>query len=262
MGRILAAFLMLACLGVVALAPTRASAQSSDAERTAAARALFEQGMRAVDGRDWATAADSLRRSLALRPSPVVEYNLALALAELGELVEASEHLRAVQRESPQGSDAHRLASQRLAEILPRLGQLRIDVTGAERGVEVRLDGTVVADALVGAPQPADPGDHRVTLHRDGEEIGASEVTVVSGELATVTVYAPPGVALWPEDVPRPTQPAPAGVEQQWWFWTLIGGVVVVATVAIILGVVLTSEPLPYINGDSGLAHPTLLERP
>lgn len=263
MGRILAAGVVLA-LFVAANAGGRALAQAGDdAERTAAARALFEQGMRAVDARDWETAADRLRRSLELRPSPVVGYNLALALAELGRLVEASEHLRAVQRDSPQGSDAHRLATQRLAEVLPRLGRLRIDVTGARRGVEVRLDGSPVPDAVIGVPQPADPGSHRVSLHRDADEIGASDVTVVAGELATVSLYAPPGVALWPEDVPRPgTQPAAGGVEGEWWLWTLIGAGAVVIGVAIVLAVVLTAEPPPYLNGDSGVAHPTLWELP
>ena len=262
MGRILAAGVVLALL-VGANAPDRALAQAGDeAERTAASRALFEQGMRAVDARDWETAADRLRRSLELRPSPVVGYNLALALAELGRLVEASEHLRAVQRDSPQGSDAHRLATQRLAEILPRLGRLRIDVTGARRGVEVHLDGSAVPDAVVGVPQPADPGDHRVSLHRDGDEIGASDVTVVAGELATVSLYAPPGVALWPEDVPRPGAQPAGGVEGEWWFWTLIGAGAVAIGVAIVLAIVFTAEPPPYLNGDSGVAHPTLWELP
>ncbi len=261
MGRILTAAVALASLLFLLGAPTARAQSGEDAERTAAARALFQEGMRAVDAHDWETAADRLRRSLALRSSPVVAYNLSLALIELGQLVEASEHLRSVQRESGEGSDAHRLASQRLAEVLPRLGRLRIDVTGSPAGTEVRLDDHVVPEALIGAPQPADPGPHRVTLVRRGEQLAMSEVTVASGEEAVVTLYAPPSAELDPDDA---LPVGGGGVEREWWFWTIIGGVAVAAVVGIVLAVVLTTpgEALPYLPGDSGAVHPTLLEWP
>ena len=84
----------LALAALLSLLPLAASAQT-DSEITAAARALFQDGMAAVERGDYPTAADRLRRSVALRDSPVVRTNLALALIELGRLVEASEHLRA-----------------------------------------------------------------------------------------------------------------------------------------------------------------------
>lgn len=256
MGRILAAFVI-----AFVAAPCVARGQGEDPERTAAARALFEEGMRAVDARDFETAADRLRRSNQLRFSPVVAYNLSLALIEIGRFVEASEHLRAVQRASAEGSEAHRLASQRLAEILPRLGRLRIDVTGSREGTEVRLDGAPVPTALVGVPQPADPGLHRVTLHRDDEQLGASEVTVASGELAIVSLYAPP--APRPRRIDALGTTAPAPVEREWWFWTLIGTGIAALAVGVVVAIILASpQPLPYINGDSGLSHPALLELP
>lgn len=271
MRRILAFVVSLALVTTVTDALAQAPA---DAERTAAARALFEEGMHAVDEGDWATAADRLRRSQELRPSPVVRYNLALALSELGHIVEASEHLRALVRESPQGSDVNRLASERLEAILPRLGRLRIDVSGPRSTVEVRLDGDVVPDALVGVPQPADPGAHRVTLQRGEDEVAAHEVTVTSGALATVALEAPAAVAPRPEDVARAgVQPGPddpavpvtdtGGVEGEWWFWTLIGAVVVVgAAVAIGAWAATSAQPPPYVVGDSGSVHPTLVEFP
>lgn len=255
---------------VLALASTAAAAHAQagpeEAERTAAARALFEEGMRAVDARDWETAADRLRRSQALRSSPVVRFNLALALSELGHFVAASEHLRAVLLDTEEGSDVHRLASERLEAILPRLGRLRIDVSGPRSTVEVRLDGERVPDALIGVPQPADPGAHRVSIHRADEELGAEDVSVTSGQLATVALVAPP--APTPEEAAStlalttdPVQPAEPGIETQWWFWTIIG--VVVAGAAVAIAVAATStQTLPYVPGDSGAVHPLLVELP
>lgn len=267
-----------------ALFASSAAAQPADSpERTAAARALFEQGMAAVDAGDWATAADHLRRSLALRASPVVRFNLALALSELGRFVEASEHLRAVQREAPEGSDAARLASERLAAIVPRMGRLRIDLSGPREGAEVRLDGAAVPEPLLGVEQPADPGVRRVTLHRTERgaevELAAREVTVTSGSTARVSLEAPPLPVPTPEEVaaratmpdPSPTTPPPSddGVERQWWFWTLIAVLVIGAGVAIGAGIAASNQsppvpPMPpdYIVGDSGNVHATILELP
>ncbi|MEC7524576.1 MAG: hypothetical protein VYE22_32150 [Myxococcota bacterium] len=242
-----------------------------DEATTAAARALFEQGMDAVDAGDYETAADRLDRSLALRDSIVVRVNLALALGELGRLVEASEHLRRVQREAEEGSPPHRVAGERLALITPRVGRLRIDVAGATAGVTVRLDGNDVPEALLGVPQPADPGAHVVSLHRGGQALVTREVEVAAGGRASVSLEAPPPTA---EEVAEaqaqdsiaadPIQGDGGGVEQEWWFWTLIGLVAVGAGVGIGVGVWAATEgpPQPDLVGTDGRFHLTLLEAP
>lgn len=269
MGRVAILALVLAAQGVVQPAaaqpsapePTeRPAAEYTEADRTAAARALFEEGMRAVDAGDWQAAIDRLRRSNALRPSPVVRYNLALALIEVGGFVAASEHLRAVQRASGEGTEAHRMATERLEAILPRLGRLLIAVTGASETVETRLDGGRVPEALVGVPQPADPGRHRVSIHRDGQELGAAEVTVESGQLASVALEAPPP----PPEPARGEPVAAGGVETQWWFWTLMAALAVGAGVGI--GLIAWSESSTpqdaWLRGDDGRVHMTLVEVP
>jgi len=235
-------------------------AMDTEADRTAAARALFEEGMRAVDAGDWQAAVDRLRRSHELRPSPVVRYNLALALIEVGGFVAASEHLRAVMRATGEGTEAHRIASERLEAILPRLGRLLIAVTGASETVETRLDGGVVPDALVGVPQPADPGRHRVSIHRDGQELGAAEVTVESGRQASVALEAPPP----PPEPERSDMVAAGGVETQWWFWTLIAVLAVGAGVGVGLAVWSESNNPQdaWLRGDDGRVHMTLVEVP
>lgn len=249
-------------------APSTAAAQESEAERTAAARALFVQGMEAVDAGDFETAADRLSRSLELRDSPVARTNLALVLIELGRFVEASEHLRWVVRDTEEGSQAHDVAAGRLAEVEARLGQLQIQLGGVTRGVEVLLDGEPVSSALIGVPQPADPGTHRVSIERLDREIAAATVTVEAGRRSDVALVAP---APTPEEVAQmeapvpgtlPPRDAPApGVETQWWFWTLVAVLAIGAGVAIGVGVWASQSP-EYVVGSSGNVFPTLLEAP
>ena len=69
--------------------PLSASAQQNEAERTALARTLFGEGVAFVDQQNWDEAVVRFRRAYALRPSPVVGFNLASALAEQGHPVEA-----------------------------------------------------------------------------------------------------------------------------------------------------------------------------
>lgn len=243
-------------LGMV-LASFPARAQQSDAERTAAARALFEEGMAAVDAREWPRAVDRLRRSLELRESTVVRTNLALACVETGRFVEASEHFRRVLRDTEPGSEPHRLAQEGLTRVQGRAGTLRIDVTGARDTVEVQLDGRPVAAALLGVAQPADPGVRRVSLHRYGEMLTSAQVTVQSGQQANISIEAPPP----PAEPPPPIAPA-SGVESEPWFWALIGGLVVAAGVAIALAIWASDQGDPLIAGDDGLTHMTLVEVP
>ncbi|HKU40078.1 MAG TPA: hypothetical protein VJR89_18090, partial [Polyangiales bacterium] len=86
---------------LTAAAPVRVSAQHAEVEaaggdeqRVAAARALFEEGLRRVDAEQWSLAADCFARLLALRYSAVAAYNLALAQVRLGQTVRGLTSLR------------------------------------------------------------------------------------------------------------------------------------------------------------------------
>lgn len=245
----------------------------TDAEQTAAARALFEEGMDAVDAGDFVTAADRLRRSLELRESQVVRYNLALALVETGGYVEASEHLRLVVRREDEGSDLRAAASQRLEQTQARLGRMRVSLDGDTEGVVVRVDGERMPDALIGVEQPADPGLHRITIFRRDHELASSEANVQSGQTAEVRLFARPPTAEEQAEIDAANADGRApydtgsedgggGIEEQWWFWTLLGAVLVGGGVA--LGIWLANEQggtaEPTLRGDDGMIHETLLE--
>lgn len=246
---------LLAVLLAVAPWSGRALAQDSEEERTAAARALFEEGMRLVAERDVAGAADRLRRSLDVRYSPVVAYNLSSALVELGHLVEASEHLRSILRLEEAPAAVREAAEQRLASLLPRIARLTVRLEGPPDGVVVEIDGAPLDDALVGVAQPIDPGTHAVAAMRDAAEVARASVELEDGAAREVVLAIPP---------PPPAQPTPeemiaASVEAAIVrapdpgpdvgaivLWTGVGAAAVAAIVtAVVLATAGGPEPVP-----------------
>ncbi|MCA9615224.1 MAG: tetratricopeptide repeat protein, partial [Myxococcales bacterium] len=122
-------FRLLASFGLVLALLTPAAGQPpdpTDESATAAARALFAEGVSAAEAGDHATAVDRFERALALRWAPPIAYNLAEALAQVGRYVEAVEQLHSVERaEAPADMQAN--ARLRREELEPRLGRLRVN---------------------------------------------------------------------------------------------------------------------------------------
>ena len=137
-----------------------------------------------------------------------------------------------------------------------------VEFTFTTPGVESVIAEAVAAvpEALVGVPQPADPGPHRVSIHRGGQELGAAEVTVESGREASVALEAPPP----PPEPEGGDVVAAGGVETQWWFWTLIAVLAVGAGVGVGLAVWSESNNPQdaWLRGDDGRIHMTLVEVP
>jgi len=183
--------------------PERAGAQ--DAETTASARALFEEGVALSDRGDWPTAADRLRRSYALRPSSVVAFNLARADIQIGRLVEASELLRPIGRDAAAQQRLRDAASALLTEITPRIARLRIELRGDRSAVTIALDGRALPDAAIGVERPTDPGERVVTATRDDVEIASGRVTLAPGGSDSVTLELPRRAAV---RVATPTEAA------------------------------------------------------
>lgn len=273
--RALAALLALSALlfsgGLVV--STACAQDETSAEDTALARSLFQQGMEAIDSGDHETGADRLRRSLEVRDSVVVRANYALALIELGRLVEASEHLRTVQRATERGSDAHQLAAVQLGRIQPMLGSLQVDVAGANEGVDVQIDGRSIPAAALGVPQPADPGTRVITLHRGERELIRQTVTVTPEQTRTVSLTAPPPSAeeLAEAEAARTRVVEReriivregGGVEEEAWFWLLITGLAAGAVAAVVTAIVVSNQGGgEFEMGSSGTIFRTLVELP
>jgi hypothetical protein len=248
-------------LSIGVLCAGQASAQSSEERDTATARALFREGVELSDLGDLEGAADRFRRSLQIRPSPVVEYNLGSALVELGRLVEASEHLNHVLQHFAQnpGTNArvHQAARALHERIAARLAELTIEVTGFSEGDEVRIDGVRHPEQALGVGAPADPGPHRISVHREDREIASQDIELAEGANASVVLEVRPNA---PDTAPEPTEPVIAepvldplptgpededgGVAESPWFWLAIGaGVAAIAMVIVIFSMTAEQEP-------------------
>jgi hypothetical protein len=230
-------------------------AQASDPATTAAARSLFERGATAADAGDHATAADLLARSLALRSSPVVAFNLAQSLAQLGRLVEASETL--VQAERGATNETLRVAAAELrGQIAARLAHVTVSVSPPDTDAEVLLDGAPLVAALRGTATPVDPGPHVATALREGVEVARVETTVTeaqSSELALVVpavVVEPPPDEVVVIEPPPIVEPPPAGDDTVLIVVLTTVGVLVVAGVGIGLGVGLSQQTSHPVEGN------------
>jgi predicted transcriptional regulator len=209
-------------------APPAVASPPGEIERQAAARALFEEGLRHADAGRWGEAADRFERAYALRPTPEIAYNWATALGRLGRLVRASELLRQVERDPQAPAGVRRAAGARLAKLRPRIGRLTVRVEGAAAGAPVLLDGRPLDAALVGVAFPIDPGLH--SLEARPRKGGAVTRVAMVGEGAEVMLTLDPILA------PAGGERAGSGrgsVIGSPWLWTILGVAVVGAGVAV-----------------------------
>lgn len=134
------------------------AAQAQDSRR--AARALFQEGVVALNESRFARARDLFRRSLALFPNAGTAFNLAVAHARTGHFVEASDLYGALLDEA-HGSlraEQRREVARLRREADANVAHLALEVPDAPDGLIVRVDGERV---LVG-PLRLDPGEHVV----------------------------------------------------------------------------------------------------
>lgn len=225
----------------------RAGAQSDDARQTAAARALFQEGVTFADGAEWAAAADRFERAFALRASPNIENNLALAYEQLGRLIEAVERFRHVVQTPGVDRRIRDAARQRIRALEPRIGRLVVRVDGSPEGVALMLDGRAFPEAAVGVATPVDPGTRTLIATRAGTEVGRIDVTVPEGgeAQATLVVSAPlvANVTLPPapeESSPGPftaadPEPESDSIAKSPWLWIGVGAAVAIGVTAVIL---------------------------
>jgi len=233
--------------------PSRALAQSDDAER---ARALFAEGIDLADHGDWATAVDRFERALALRSAPSIQLNLALSLAHLGRLVDALRRLDEMGDPAAIPQDLRGQARELREEIAPRIGRITVRVRGDASACVTEVGLRRLTPEEIGQPVAIDPGQNRVRLlcgQRLADEI---EVTVPDGGAAHVVLAMEPAPAApvqapAPTDVPPPATPGGGDVTSEAWFWVVIGVVAAGAIAGGTAAAVLASQPSPT-TGDFG----------
>ncbi len=165
------------CLaGLFALALWSAAAFGQNAPD---ARASFEQGVRLLEDARYAEAAAALERSLALRESPSVLYNLALAYRGTGAYLRAIATFERFLNAAPEREPLRRDAATIAAELRGALARVRLSVRGLAD--EVRLDDRVLTPRELDVLLPVDPGRHVFEARRAGYESATRTLTLSPG---------------------------------------------------------------------------------
>ena len=237
--------------GLLLLASRPATAE--ELALTAQVRVLFRQALEFADRGEWEEAADRFGRAYSLRPAPVIGYNLASALNELDQLVEAAELVRRLQRNPDTSDEIQRRCATLLETLSPRLASLTVRLNGPPDDVVVEIDGTELTSALLGMAMQVNPGAHEIRARRYDEELQVEQVRLGDGTSGSVVLDIPP----LPAEPDRP-EPAVAGQTQQdrpwhrtWWFWTVVG-VVAAGAVATAVAVPLSAQDPTPVDGSWG----------
>jgi hypothetical protein len=164
-------------------------------EERAGARAAATEGAKAFEEGRYADAIDLFTRAQSLVKAPTHLLFLARSQEKLGQLVAARESYLKIKREqlasdAPQAfQDAQQAAMGELAALEPRLPYVKVVVEGAgPKPYTVTMDGVQMANALVGVPVPADPGEHKFQATAEGLQSEVASVTVKEGAKETIAL--------------------------------------------------------------------------
>jgi hypothetical protein len=185
--------LPLLCLFVALCVETPARAQS-DAERKAAAEALFDEGRRLVETGDLSAACTKFEQSEALDSAPGTLLNLADCYERAGRLASAWATFKRAAAAARTRAQVERegFARERAAALEPRLSRLTIDVPTAARvaGLTITRDEAPVLEALWGQAVPVDGGTLVVRVSAPGRVAWEQQV-VLSTERAAASITVP-----------------------------------------------------------------------
>ncbi len=177
----------LATLPATALAQSPPPSETLTPEAIETARRLFREGVVAAQTGEWSVARDRFRRTLAIRPAPILRFNLAVACQNVGALVEAISLYREFLSETARDEDPARVAAaaREIDTLARRVARLRVVVTGDEVR-SFSLDGHAMSTALLNVDIPVDPGSHYVEVvgvggdYRRGDGVGFEGDSVVA----------------------------------------------------------------------------------
>jgi hypothetical protein len=158
------------------------AASAASPKEKAEVRTLAAEAKKAMKEKRFADAAKALRRADGIDSSPQIKLDLAAALTEQGQLVDASRVLHGVTDgtlASPQTRRFHDAGKKALAALEPRIPWIQVDVGGPAAGsAQTRIDGN---DVDASNEVPLDPGDHAVAVSADGFEDATRSVTLREG---------------------------------------------------------------------------------
>lgn len=235
--------------GVLAVAP-RAHADPSGADLLLA-RQLANEGIELSQKGDCEGALTKLQRAEAIHHAPTILVHIGECQTRLGRLVDALSSLDRVARENlgPTPPRAFVTAQQRAAtlveELRPKLGKLRVDVTGPRAGAKFRIDDGELNEAALGLDRAIDPGTHLIeATTADGQRV-RREVKVRGGATEVVSLALPAALQSAPSQA-APVQGASpekksSGLRTLGWGLTA-GGTAALVAGAVFAGVTLSTK--------------------
>jgi hypothetical protein len=153
---------------VASLLPFTAFAQSAD--DAARAQVLFEQGNRAMDAHDYATACAKFEATQSMVRGIGVTLRLADCLEKQGRIASAWAQFRSGEQMCQDKHDAREsVARDRAAALEPHLPKVRLMVAQpAPEGLHVTQDGHELPAGTWATDVPIDPGPHVFTASAPG----------------------------------------------------------------------------------------------
>ena len=210
-------------LVLLALLALTFPAGAQDADPAGRARALFAEGVELAGQSHYAEAASRFREALTLRDAPTIRYNLASTLYEEHQYTEAHE-LAAGLLAQPDLPESVRTPTAALELQIGAAAGFATFVLPEGVSGDVQVDDIPVADPS--RTTALAPGRHEVRAVADGVTVAHATFEIGAGVRHEVPLEAG-GAA-------QAQSSGPEGpVTDQWWFWTAIGGAVVVLTVVI-----------------------------
>jgi hypothetical protein len=234
---------LLAAVLLLAAAPARAQ-QGKDAKEAAAKEAAA--GDKAFSAGDHAGALAHYDAAVALYPTANLQFNRALVLVELKRPADA---VVAFETFLDGAKDVQANVRQYAQEQISKLERKVARVTvRAKRpgtqlevaGAQVILNGKPIGELPAARPFVVAPGDYRLEVTAEGfRSYTVDNITLVAGSPQVIVAQ------LVPLDLSVKNDPGGRGgpggptehksVLRKWWFWGIVGTVVVGATVATIL---------------------------
>lgn len=190
-------------LACAALAGALSVAPAAQAQTSAAAEALFQEGRKLMDQKRYGEACPKFLASQKADPAIGTLLNLADCYEKNGQLASAwakfHEAIALAQRTGrPQREQT---AKERADKLEPRL--IKLTILARASGLEVKLDGTAIDAAALGSPIPVDPGKHKIEATARGKKPFAKDIDV-NEKAKSPSVDIPPL-----EDEPRPVEAGP-----------------------------------------------------
>ena len=179
---------------IVCGAGSAARADDFDGPNAAAARALFDEGMKLFEAGRYMEACPKLEESNRLDPGMGVKYRLAICYESSLRIASAWALFTQIADEAaaakmPEREKVARARAESLKLKLPRMIVVVPKEVAATQGLEIKVDGRPLGAAMFGTSLPVDGGAHAISVAAPGRR--RWETIAHASEAATITVTIP-----------------------------------------------------------------------